>query len=140
LNDIQALAVTEAHALMALENADVEFLQGSFGAGTGMTCFGFKGGIGSASRRIKLDDKYYHLGILALTNFGRSGDLILPDGPFPSPHSKHEAEHGSVLIERATDSPTELRWQKLDMLMAGAGLIRLGAVCGHGSRDIAIGF
>lgn len=140
LNDIQALAVTEAHALMALENADVEFLQGSFGAGTGMTCFGFKGGIGSASRRIELDDKFYHLGILALTNFGRSGDLILPDGRAPSPNTKREAEQGSVIIVLATDVPMESRQLKRVTRRAGAGLARLGAFWGHGSGDIAIGF
>lgn len=50
-----------------------------------MTCFGFKGGIGSASRRIALDASDHHLGVLVLTNFGRAGDLVLPDGRRPSP-------------------------------------------------------
>lgn len=140
LNNIQALAVTEAHALMALQNADVEFVQGSVGAGTGMTCFGFKGGIGSASRQFELDDKYYHLGILALTNFGRSGDLVLPDGRNPSPNTKASAEKGSVIIVLATDVPMEYRQLKRVTRRCGAGLARLGAFWGHGSGDIAIGF
>ena len=52
LNDIQALAVTEAHALAALDATATEFEVGAVGAGTGMSCFGFKGGIGSASRQL----------------------------------------------------------------------------------------
>ncbi len=52
-NDIQAMAITEEHARLALQNASSSFAQGNFGAGTGMTCFGFKGGIGSSSRRFR---------------------------------------------------------------------------------------
>lgn len=80
LNDIQAMAVTEAHASAALDAADEVFASGAVGAGTGMSCFGFKGGIGSASRRVSLDGSSYHLGALVLANFGRAGDLRLPDG------------------------------------------------------------
>ena len=55
LNDIQAPAITEAHADAAIEAASEEFAVGSVGAGTGMSCFGLKGGIGSASRRLRLE-------------------------------------------------------------------------------------
>ena len=80
LNDIQAMAVTEAHADAAIAAAGGAFAVGAVGAGTGMSCFGLKGGIGSASRRLRLDGATYHLGVLVLANFGRAGDLRLPDG------------------------------------------------------------
>jgi len=141
LNDIQAMAVTEEHARQALANAHEGAVeQGNVGAGTGMTCFGFKGGIGSSSRRLELDGQTFHLGTLVLSNFGRAGDLMLPDGRRPSPKSAREAEKGSVIIILATDIPLEHRQLKRVTRRCGAGLARLGAFWGHGSGDIAIGF
>ncbi|WP_280823213.1 P1 family peptidase [Pseudaminobacter soli (ex Li et al. 2025)] len=141
LNDIQAMAVTEEHARLALANAHEGTVeQGNVGAGTGMTCFGFKGGIGTSSRRFELDGQTFHLGALVLSNFGRAGDLVLPDGRRPSPNSAKEAEKGSVIIILATDVPLEHRQLKRVTRRCGAGLARLGAFWGHGSGDIAIGF
>src|SRR6202012_4370284 len=80
LNDIQAMAVTEEHALAAIEAATEAFAVGAVGAGTGMSCFGLKGGIGRAARRFRVNKQTYHLGVLVLANFGRAGDLRLPDG------------------------------------------------------------
>lgn len=141
LNDIQALAVTEEHARLALTDAhDGPVEQGNVGAGTGMSCFGFKGGIGSASRRLELDGQTFHLGTLVLSNFGRAGDLVLPDGRRPSPGAAKEAEKGSVIIILATDIPLEHRQLRRVTRRCGAGLARLGAFWGHGSGDIAIGF
>ncbi len=141
LNDIQALAVGEEHALAAIEAAgEGPVEQGSVGAGTGMTCFGFKGGIGTASRRIRLDGRDHHLGTLVLSNFGRVGDLVLPDGRRPDPRRPGEAESGSVIIVLATDIPLEHRQLKRVARRAGAGIAMLGAFWGHGSGDIAIAF
>ncbi|WP_347140274.1 P1 family peptidase [Paracoccus sp. SSK6] len=145
LNDIQAMAVTEDHARQALAAADggpVE--QGSIGAGTGMTCFGFKGGIGSASRRFGIAGQDFHLGVLVLTNFGRAGDLTLPDGRRLSPPVAEPAsqgtEKGSVIVVLATDVPLEHRQLARVARRSGAGLARLGSFWGHGSGDIAIAF
>ena len=141
LNDIQALAVGEEHALAAIEVAgEGPVEQGSVGAGTGMTCFGFKGGIGTTSRRIRLDGRDHHLGALVLSNFGRAGDLVLPDGRRPDPRRPGEAESGAVIIVLATDIPLEHRQLKRVARRAGAGIARLGAFWGHGSGDIAIAF
>lgn len=145
LNDIQALAVTENHAWAALEAAqDGPVAQGSVGAGTGMTCFGFKGGIGSSSRRIELDGNEHHVGVLVLTNFGNAGDLVLPDGRRPSPKMAESPvkaqERGSIIIVLATDAPLEHRQLNRVAKRAGAGLARLGSFWGHGSGDIAIAF
>ncbi|SCY90164.1 P1 family peptidase [Microvirga guangxiensis] len=145
LNDIQALIVSEHHARVALQAAhDGPVEQGSVGAGTGMTCFGFKGGIGSSSRRISLDGSEHHLGVLVLTNFGNAGDLVLPDGRRPSPKTVENLakaqEKGSIIIVLATDVPLEHRQLTRVAKRAGAGLARLGSFWGHGSGDIAIAF
>jgi len=140
LNDIQALAVTEEHALAALADAHEGAVeQGNVGAGTGMSCFGFKGGIGSASRRIALGDEH-HLGVLVLSNFGRPGDLILPDGRRPDPRRLAGAERGSIMVVLATDVPLEHRQLERVARRAGAGIATLGSFWGHGSGDIAIAF
>lgn len=143
LNDIQALAVTEEHALFAIENAAAgPVAQGAVGAGTGMTCFGYTGGIGSASRRLALGVETFHLGILVLSNFGAPGDLLLPDGRHAAaPEGSGGAgEKGSVIILMATDAPLEHRQLKRVTKRSSAGLARLGSFWGHGSGDIALGF
>ncbi|MGL4960086.1 MAG: P1 family peptidase [Inquilinus sp.] len=141
LSDIQALAVTEIDALEAIAAAsDGKVGEGSVGAGTGMSSFGFKGGIGTASRRVKLDRDHYHLGVLVLANFGRAGDLVLPDGRRPAPPAEPVPEKGSVIVILATDVPLEHRQLHRVTKRCGAGLARLGAFWGHGSGDIALGF
>jgi D-aminopeptidase len=109
LNDIQAMAVTEEHALAAIEAATEAFAVGAVGAGTGMSCFGLKGGIGSASRRLRLNKQTYHLGVLVLANFGRAGDLRLPDGRRIDPSAVPSPEVGSCIIVIATDVPLDHR-------------------------------
>ncbi|MBD9529655.1 P1 family peptidase [Paracoccus sp. PAR01] len=140
LSDIQAFAVTEADALHALETAGDTVVEGSVGAGTGMSCFGFKGGIGTASRRIGNEDRDCHLGVLVLANFGRAGDLVLPDGRRPDPHAAAQAEKGSIIVVLATDVPLDQRQLQRVCRRAGAGIARLGAFWGHGSGDIVLGF
>ncbi len=143
LSDIQALAVTEADAFAALQAAHSGSVEeGSVGAGTGMICFGYKGGIGSASRQFVLDGNTHHLGVLVLTNFGRAGDLVLPGGivpPLPE-HAAPAPEKGSVIVVLATDVALDHRQLARVTRRCGAGLARLGAFWGHGSGDIALGF
>ncbi|MCK7611204.1 P1 family peptidase [Roseibium sediminicola] len=141
LNDIQAMALSEADAEAALAAASTAFGQGSVGAGTGMSAFGFKGGIGSASRVFALAGRSFTLGALVLANFGRPGDLVLPDGRRPHPKAAVQTEErGSVIIVLATDVPLESRQLKRIAKRAGAGLARLGAYYGNGSGDIALAF
>ncbi|MFD1623159.1 P1 family peptidase [Azospirillum griseum] len=146
LNDIQALAVTEGHAAAALAHAlaapdGAPIAVGSVGAGRGMSGFGFKGGIGSASRRLKLDGTRFHLGVLVLANFGRAGDLRLPDGRRVGPPPQDaEPEKGSVIVIAATDVPLDHRQLRRVIRRAGVGLARVGSFWGHGSGDIALGF
>lgn len=140
LSDIQAMAVTEADALAALDAASPDFAQGSVGGGTGMTAFGFKGGIGSASRRLVIEGETRHLAVLVQANFGRAGDLVLPDGRRPDPRQPALPERGSVIVILATDVAVDQRQLQRICRRAGAGLARLGAFWGNGSGDVVLGF
>lgn len=144
LNDIQALAVTEVDATAAIETASSHFETGSVGAGCGMSTFGFKGCIGTSSRRLDFDGRSFHLGVLVLSNFGRAGDLRLPNGRTVAPHSAQAdvetTEKGSIITIAATDIPLSDRQLKRIVRRSGVGLARLGSFWGHGSGDIALGF
>jgi D-aminopeptidase len=140
LNDIQAIAVTGAHADAAVEAAATEFAVGAVGAGTGMSCFGLKGGIGTASRRLRLDRQSYHLGVLVLANFGRAGDLRLPDGRRIDPGSGPAADAGSCIVVLGTDVPLDHRQLGRIARRAGVGLAWCGSFWGNGSGDIALAF
>ena len=142
LSNIRARALTQDHAFAALDSAATgPVAEGAVGAGTGMSAFGFKGGIGTASRRFTLDGVEHTLGLLALANFGNAGDLVLPDGRRPvPPEAKPQAERGSVILVIATDVPLESRQLHRVARRGGAGLARLGAFWGNGSGDIAVAF
>ncbi len=144
LNDIQAMAITEADARMAIAEASSHVEVGAVGAGCGMSTFGFKGGIGTSSRRLDLDGQSFHLGVLVLSNFGRPGDLHLPNGrtikPEAIPQGASHTEKGSIIIIAATDVPLSDRQLKRVVRRSGIGLARLGSFWGHGSGDIALGF
>ena len=140
LSDIQALAVTEADAMAALDVAAPDFASGATGAGAGMSCFGFKGGIGTASRAMKLDGAQYHLGVLLLANFGRAGDLRLPDGRRVDPATVRTPESGSVIVIIGTDIPLDHRQLRRVIRRAGAGLAWCGSFWGHQSGDVFLGF
>lgn len=146
LNDIQAMALSEADAAAALAAARAPEgvlppAQGSVGAGTGMSCFGFKGGIGTASRLVEIGGRGFALGALVLANFGKAGDLVLPDGRRPRPEDLDDApERGSIIVVLATDAPLASRQLRRVAQRGGAGIAWLGAFWGHGSGDIALAF
>lgn len=142
LNDIQALALGEAHYQQALQAAAPAFAQGAVGAGRGMSSFGLKGGIGSASRLAG----GYTLGALVLSNFGRPEQLTLAGRHLGAAltarlaETHAEPEKGSIIMLLATDAPLDARQLRRLALRAGAGLARTGSVFGHGSGDIALAF
>lgn len=140
LSDIQAMAVTGDDAAAALDAAGEVFPSGAVGAGTGMSSFGLKGGIGTASRRVVLDGREHHLGALVLANHGRAGDLCLPDGRRIDPRVLPVSETGSVIVVLATDVPLEHRQLRRVAVRAGAGIAWTGAFYGHGSGDIVLAF
>lgn len=144
LSDIRRRCLTVADAEAALDAASGgPVAEGAVGGGTGMSAFGFKGGIGTASRVIDLGGRAFTLGVLVQANFGNAGDLVLPDGRRPLPPTmpaQPPPERGSVIIVLATDLPLESRQLTRIARRGGAGLARLGAFWGHGSGDIAVAF
>ena len=140
LNDIQALAVTEATAYAALDAAGEDFAQGSGGAGSGMRSFGFAGGIGSASRIVTLaGGSSFTLGCLVLSNFGRRDQLRIK-GRLLQDARTGEADKGSIILVYATDAPLDARQLSRVARRSAAALGRLGSFLGHGSGDVALAF
>ncbi|CCG19821.1 aminopeptidase DmpA [Taylorella asinigenitalis 14/45] len=151
LNDIQALAINEEHYLKALSNCKTHIEQGAVGAGHGMKCFGFKGGIGSASR-ISAGLHKYTVGALVLSNFGALPNLRIAGLELGKKFASHNVrgseeaiihdshDKGSIIIIIATDAPLDSRQLKRLSLRAAAGLARTGSNFGHGSGDICVAF
>jgi len=146
LNDIQALPVTAAHYDEALAAAAVGFARGAVGAGRGMSMFGVKGGIGSASRIAATRGERFTVGVLVLANFGRAPNLVL-DGKRIGPRLAEALERavappesGSIIMVLATDAPLDARQLRRLAMRAGAGLARTGSYFGHGSGDVALAF
>lgn len=142
LNDIRGLHVTEAHVLQAIDACADTFEEGAVGAGTGMCCLGFKGGIGSASRIVTVDGCDYTVGALVLTNFGGRGRLMI-DGQQVGreiAERDHAADKGSIIMIVATDAPLSERQLRRVAKRAGVGLSRTGSYMGNGSGDVAIAF
>ncbi|MCR4267912.1 P1 family peptidase [Nitratireductor sp. ZSWI3] len=143
INDIQALAVSEALAAEAIATAGTAFEQGTVGAGTGMRTFGFAGAVGSASRVIALPSgETYRLGALVLSNFGRPGDLRVLGERVKTPREQRTdpEDKGSIIILYATDAPLDSRQLGRVARRAGAALGRLGSFWADGSGDVAIAF
>ena len=151
LNDIRGFHVTREHVLAAIRNAKAGTVpEGAVGAGTGTVCYGWKGGIGTASR--KLERTGYTVGVLAQTNFG--GNLTIAGVPIYrslQPPSRRTADaargdldraagDGSCMLVVATDAPLDAR--DLHRLAARAvfGLGRTGSSYSNGSGDFAIAF
>lgn len=146
LNDIRGRHIKKEHIFEAINNACEDFEEGSVGAGRGMSCFGFKGGIGSASRRFYIKDREYIIGALVLSNFGVKEDFLL-DGRKAGElikkidkRAESEKERGSIIVILATDAPMSERQLRRLCKRGGAGIIRTGSYLGNGSGDIIIAF
>jgi D-aminopeptidase len=145
LNDIRGLHVKTEHVDEAIGAASADVIHGAVGGGTGMSAYGLKGGIGSASRRLDLDDQANHLGILVLANFGRLEDLTVAGRPLgrriaEARKAKSEVDAGSIIIVLATDLPASERQLRRIARRTAVGLARSGSHLGHGSGDLCIAF
>ena len=148
LNDIQGRHVRAAHVQAAIASASAGHLaEGAVGAGTGTICFGWKGGIGTASRVLPKVGGGYTVGVLVQSNFGRTEDLVvcgMPVGheikPPPRRRVPSKGKEGSIMIVLATDAPLDARQLGRLCVRAGAGLARTGSTLGHGSGDFVIAF
>jgi len=147
LNDIRLLNIKEKDVLDAIKRAKsgpVE--EGSVGAGTGTIAFGFKGGIGTASRLVpKNDDSHYTLGVLVQSNYGGILDINgAPVGREIKQPKKGtnalEKGDGSCMIVVATDAPLSTRNLKRIAKRALYGLARTGSGMSNGSGDYVISF
>lgn len=134
LNDIRGCHIQESHVYQAINSADILFEQGDVGAGKGMSCFEMKGGIGSASRIVQLDQEYT-IGVLVLSNFGLMKDFV-----FNSVQETEDIEKGSIIIVLACDIPMSSRQLKRVCKRMPVALGRLGSYLGNGSGDIVIAF
>jgi D-aminopeptidase len=152
LNDIRGRHITREDVFAAIKNAKsgpVE--EGSIGAGTGTVAFGFKGGIGTASRRLPSKLGGYIVGVLVQTNFG--GVLTIAGAPVGRELGRYylreetqegsaaaDRANGSVMIIIATDAPVDAHNLKRMAARAMLGLGRTGAAGSNGSGDYAIAF
>lgn len=144
LNDIRGFHVKEEHIFQAIESADIKFQEGNIGAGTGMSCYQLKGGIGSASRIIRLDEKEYTVGAMVLSNFGLKKDLIVNGKKLGDKiialENEEQLEKGSIIIILATDIPMNERQLKRISKRVPVSLARTGSHIGNGSGDVVIAF
>jgi L-aminopeptidase/D-esterase-like protein len=150
LNDANGFHVKTEHALHALDSATGgPVAEGSVGGGTGMICNGFKGGIGTASRRLSKQDGGYIVGVLVQCNYGERSKLLIAGIPVgreieaPEPYAympSDTAETGSIIVVVATDAPLLPHQLKRVARRVSLGLARTGSISGNGSGDIFIAF
>ncbi|HAM80306.1 P1 family peptidase [Ornithinibacillus bavariensis] len=138
LNSMRLQAVRPEHAIEAIKNAsNRQVEQGAIGAGKGMICFGYKGGIGTASRIVTSANEKYTVGCLVLSNFGKGEDALFAN--FPKKKNPNSTD-GSIMMIIATDAPVYDRQLKRLAKRTAAGLGRVGSHMDNGSGDIAIAF
>ncbi|HEY4608369.1 MAG TPA: P1 family peptidase [Ilumatobacteraceae bacterium] len=143
LSDPSAMAVTPRHAAEAITAAvGGSFAGGAVGAGSGMTCLGWKGGIGTSSRIVD----GHVLGALVLTNFGSLERLSINGAPVGRRFAERgrsgerEAPEGSCIVVIATDAPILPAQCERLARRAGLGLARTGSTASHGSGEIFVAF
>ena len=152
LNDIRGRHITRDDVLAAIKNAKGGTVEeGSVGAGTGTVAFGFKGGIGTSSRKLPAGSGGYTVGVLVQSNFG--GVLTINGAPVGQELGRYYLKEqlslvdrrssnadGSIMIVIATDAPVDARNLERMAARAMLGLGRTGAAATNGSGDYAIAF
>jgi D-aminopeptidase len=151
LNDINGFHVKDTDALHALNSAQSGPVpEGAVGGGTGMVCYGFKGGIGTSSRKLSAKNGGYTVGVLVQCNCGRRplleiagapvGKEITEDVPYASNQPSVGQDVGSIIIIVATDVPLVSSQLKRLARRATMGLARTGSISGNGSGDLFLAF
>ena len=148
LNDINGFHVTEDHVFEAIETASSGAIEeGSVGGGTGMKCFGFKAGSGSASRVVRYGDESYMVGVFVQANFGTREHLTICGinigAGLPEPaivtHTP-PTDLSSIIVVIATDAPLMPHQLKRLSRRATLGMGRLGTIGNHSSGDLFLAF
>ena len=157
LNDINGFHVKPEDVIAALNTAKAgPVVEGNTGGGTGMVCYGFKGGTGTASRMLSKDEGGYTVGVLVQCNCGRRPQLTIAGVPVGKeipegvPHAdgsnqalpgdETRGDVGSIILVIATDAPLLPHQLKRIARRASLGLARTGSISGNGSGDIFIAF
>lgn len=143
LNDSRGLHVRPEHVFEAIADASPNVTEGAVGAGTGMVCHDFKGGIGTSSRVVETKAGDYVIGVLVLSNHGERRDLVIngvPVGRLIDAPDPRRAENGSIVTVIATDAPLDSRQLGRVARRAGMGLALTGSCAHNGSGDIMISF
>ena len=150
LNDINGFHVRPEHVNAALDSAQGgPVAEGNVGAGTGIICHEFKGGIGTASRKVQIEKRPYVVGVLVQANYGVRDTLRIAGVPVGQHLRQHrvysedasaQGDTGSIIIVVATDAP--LLPHQLDRIArrAAMGLARNGSYAGNSSGDIFVAF
>jgi len=144
LNDINGFHVTPEDTFHALDSAaSGPVAEGNVGGGTGMICNGFKGGTGTASRKLSAKEGGYTVGVLVQCNYGVQQQLRIAGiavGRELPPGIPHKDDTGSIIVVVATDAPLLPTQLKRLARRVPLGLGRLGSYSGDGSGDIFIAF
>jgi len=151
LNDMNGFHVNAGHVWEALESAaSGAIAEGNVGGGTGMICYEFKGGTGTASRKLPAKLGGWMTGALVQANFGRRfqltiggvpvGRYITSDAPFTNGENPFRQEAGSLIVVLATDAPLLPHQLKRLAKRATLGMARTGSLGGNGSGDIFLAF
>ena len=154
LNDIYGFHVQEQHVYEAINNASPgPVTEGNVGGGTGMLTLGFKGGIGTASRKVKINNKTYTIGALVQSNFGSKRNLTISGVPVGKelkdtlnvvfnapPSNKRQEGDGSIIVIVATDAPLLPHQLKRITHRISIGIGVVGGRGSNGSGDIFLAF
>jgi len=154
LNDIYGFHVKEKHVLEAIENSSSgQIAEGNIGGGTGMMCLGFKGGTGTSSRVLKINDSSYTVGALVQSNFGAKRNLSIAGVPVGielkdtlnsvfngPPKSRRQEGDGSIIVIVATDVPLLPHQLKRIAQRIPLGIGIVGGRGSNGSGDIFLAF
>ena len=153
LNDIYGFHVKESNAYEALDSAKSGYLkEGNVGGGTGMMCLGFKGGTGTASRVVKVQDSTYTVGVLVQSNFGSKKNFTIAgvsvgkelkdtlNYEFKAAPSYRQEGDGSIIVVVATDAPLLPHQLKRIAARVPLGVGIVGGRGENGSGDIFIAF
>ena len=144
LNDINGFHVKPEDAWHALDTAHGGVVEeGNVGGGTGMVCYGFKGGIGTSSRKLDASEGGYTVGVLVQCNYGWRSQLRIagvPVGREIPDHKVRDNDVGSIIVVVATDAPVIPTQLKRLVRRVSLGLGRDGSFSGDGSGDIFVAF
>jgi D-aminopeptidase len=150
LNDINGFHVKPEHVLHAIDSAHAGPVEeGAVGGGTGMVCNGFKGGIGTSSRKLTDKDGGYRVGVLVQCNYGRRQNLLIAGIPVGREIQSEDPyafvpsdldEKGSIIVVVATNAPLLPHQLKRIARRVSLGIGRTGSIAGNGSGDIFIAF